>query len=467
MIAILLALACAKHPEPAMSPHAQPPQVGPAPAFTPIVPSESTLSNGATLWHVYRPGLPLISLELVLPGGSALDPSDAPGTAYLADAMVLEGAGDRDATAFSVEADRLAIDIDVATSGMASFVSLEAHTDRFDDGMNLFADVVLRPRFEQVDLDRIKDASLAAHKERMDDPRTISAMVMDSVYYGQGHPLAPSIAGTEASITEASIPGLKTSWSDRYAPTGATFVVVGDVSLTDATAAIETRFADWTGPGVTANVEAPKRPSTGPQLVFVDHPGTSQTSLRVTMPAPATDSAPSVGAQLGSIVLGGTFTSRLNQLLREDKGYTYGARARVASWKNHGTLTASTAVQLDVSGPALKDLIGELQRYQEGIDEAELLKARSAKQTRAIEAMGTRSDIASIYAALAASGRPAAALPDGLDKIQASTIADVQAGISASQLSQSVVLVVGDLDKIRPSIEAAVPGEWTVLPRPD
>jgi hypothetical protein len=81
--------------------------------------------------------------------------------------------------------------------------------------------------------------------------------------------------------------------------------------------------------------------------------------------------------------------------------------------------------------------------------------------------MGTRSDIASIYAALAASGRPAAALPDSLDKIQASTIADVQAGISASQLSQSVVLVVGDLDKIRPSIETAVPGEWTVLPRPD
>ena len=174
-----------------------------------------------------------------------------------------------------------------------------------------------------------------------------------------------------------------------------------------------------------------------------------------------------VGSALGSIVLGGTFTSRLNQLLREDKGYTYGARARVSSWSTHGTLTASTAVQRDVSAPALKDLLSELKRYQAGVDEAELTKARSAQKTRVIEAMGSRSDIAGVFAGLAANGRPGSVLAKNLNKSQAATIADVQAGIKASQLNQAVVLVVGDLKEIQASIEAAVPGEWTVHARPE
>ena len=162
------------------------------------------------------------------------------------------------------------------------------------------------------------------------------------------------------------------------------------------------------------------------------------------------------------MVLGGQFTSRVNMNLREDKGYTYGARARVTSWKTHGTLTASTAVQRDVSAPALKDLLSELKRYQDGVNEAELTKARSAQKTRVIEAMGSRSDIAGVFAGLAANGRPGSALPDNLAKSQAASIDDVKAGIEASQLNQAVVLVVGDLKEIQASIEAAVPGEWTV-----
>jgi len=467
VIAILLALACAKHPETHMNALTQPPEIAPSPAFSPVTPTESKLSNGATLWHVYRPGLPLISLELVLPGGGTTDPSGAPGTVAMADAMVLEGAGTRDATAFSAEADRLAVDISVETSGVASIIALDAHTDRFEAGLDLFADAVRRPIFSQDDLDRVRKESLADLKERMDDPRTISGLVMDATYYGEGHPLAPPIAGTQASISALKLEDLKASWASRYASGRATFVVVGDMDLPSVTTALEARFADWTGEGLAPILSAPSRPSTGPQLVFVNHPGTSQTSLRVTMPAPATNTQTSIGAQLGSIVLGGTFTSRLNQLLREEKGYTYGARAGVSAWSTHGTLTASTAVQQKVSAPALKELLGELERYQGGVDEAELTKARSAKQTRAIEAMGSRSDIAAIFAGLAAHGRPTTALVDSLSDAQAATVSDIQAGIRASLLSQAVVLVVGDLDKIQTDIEAAIPGEWTVLDRPE
>ena len=194
MIAILLALACAKHPEPPVNPNAQPPQIAPTPQFSPVTPQEFELSNGAKLWHVHRPGLPLVSMEMVLPGGGATDPAGAAGTTYLADAMILEGAGDRDATTFSAETDRLAVEIGVSTWGVATIVSLDAHADRFEDGLDLFADAVLRPRFKKEDLSRIKDSALADIKERMDDPRAISGLVMDALYYGEGHPLAPPVS---------------------------------------------------------------------------------------------------------------------------------------------------------------------------------------------------------------------------------------------------------------------------------
>ncbi len=467
MIPILLALACAKQPDAPMNFLTQPPAVAPTPDFTPVTPKVLTLSNGASLWYVHRPGLPLVSLNLVLPGGATRDPVSAIGTAYLSDAMILEGAGSRDASSFSAEMDRLAVEVAVSTWGVASVVSLDAHTGRFSEGLDLFADAVLRPSFQQEDLDRLKESALADIKESMDDPRQISAVVRDQVYYGDGHPLAPPIGGTTSGLNATTLDSLKASWAERYAPAKATFILVGDVAESDAIAALESRFGDWTGEGTQAPIRAPERPTTGPQLVFVDHPGTSQTSLRVVMPAPASGTDAAVPAQLGSIVLGGTFTSRLNQLLREEKGYTYGARARVSAWTTHGTLSASTSVQRDVSAPALKDLLGELTRYLEGIDEAELTKARSAKKTRAIEAMGSRSDIASVFAALAANNRPVSALNESLEQAQTAKVEDIHAAIQGSRLDQAVIVVVGDLEKIQTSIEEAVPGGWTTLPRPE
>ena len=464
---LALALACAKQPDVIMDPLTHPPEVEPAPAFIPVTPEARTLSNGATLWYVHRPGLPLVSIQLVIPGGSVSDPTDAPGTVHLSDGMVMEGAGSRDATAFSAEADRLALDLSVETWGVASVVTMDAHTDRFQDGLSLFADAVLRPHFDPSQLDRVRDAVIADLKERRDDPRSISLLVRDQVYYGADNPLAHPISGSITGIGSATIESLKASWQARFAPGQATFVVVGDVDPDTLIQALETRFGEWAGEGMTVSLTAPERPANGPELIFVDHPDTSQTSLRVMMPAPGLGDERLVAAQLGSIVLGGTFTSRLNQLLREEKTYTYGARAGVSAWRSHGSLAASTAVQVDKTAPALKDLLAEIERYAQGIDAAELVKAQSAKKTRIIEAMGSRSDIASVYAGLAASGRPISGLADALERSQAATITDVQAGIDASSLAQAVVVVVGDLSKFRETVEEAVPGQWTVLPRPE
>ena len=200
-----------------------------------------------------------------------------------------------------------------------------------------------------------------------------------------------------------------------------------------------------------------------PRMFFVHKPGTSQTSLQVMMPAPTAVDPLAEAAELGAIVLGGTFTSRLNRKLREEKGYTYGARARYSGKKNYGVLLARTNVQNEVAAPALVELRSLLTEYQAGINADELRKAQGAWQTRAVASMESRSSIAGNYAALAAGGLPAATLVDELESATGATVNDVNEAILRSTMDDAVIVVAGDLDVIRTAIDDAFPGEGTVV----
>jgi zinc protease len=447
-----------------MNPLTQPPDVTPTKAFTPPTPTVFTLSNGVPVWLIHRPDLPLVSLRMVLPGGSSTDPTDASGLSAFADALLLKGAGDRDAVAFAKAMEQHAIEIDSGTGVNASWVSLAAHSDSLSLAMDLFADAVRRPRFEASDIDRERDIRIGELAEAADDARTVSGWVFDQVYFGEGHPLAHPVLGTASSVSAHTQGQIRASWRDRFGANRAHFIAAGDVDQATLQTQLEKRFADWgSADGALVDIDVDGRKPDGPRLFFVDQPGTSQTSLRVGMPAPAFGAADFESALLGSVVLGGTFTSRLNRLLREEKGYTYGARAGVHATADFGMLVATTNVQLDVSAPALVDLLGEITRYAEGIDEAELSKAQSAQQTRTVEAMSSRGGVVAVLAGHALNGRPPDALAKSLERSRVATTQSVAAAIQGSSLDRGVVVVVGDLAQIREPIEKAVPGEWTVV----
>jgi len=459
-----LALACAHTPEAPVVDLSTPPSVAAAADFEPPAPTETQLSNGLKVWLLERPGLPLVSLRLVVPGGSAQDIDGQYGAASLADEALKNGAGERDATAFAAEVERLALSLGVRTSGSASIVSLDAHADRLDVGLGLMADMILRPQFNTEDVERIKTLQIGALTEAADDPRTLASWALDKQYFGDGHPFAHPTEGTIDTIKAMNVEDLRASYIKRYVPDHAVLVVSGDVTSAELIALLEAHLSSWESTGSTiATVPPPPAHTGGGRHFFVNKPGTSQTALRIIMPAPATTDDASEAAELGSIVLGGTFTSRLNRLLREEKGYTYGARASYGGKTNYGYLLARTNVQRDVSAPALVDLIGALKTYNGGINEVELGKALGAWQTNVVEAMGSRGAIASTYASYAAEGLPRTSLGDGLNKAQAATIADVNRAATASQVDEAVVVVVGDLEHIQAPIEDAIQADWTVL----
>jgi zinc protease len=463
---LLVAAAITLHPAQGkeMNPLTQPPEVPAAKAFTPPTPTAFTLSNGVKVWLIHRPDLPLISLRMVLPGGSAADPSDAPGLTSFSDAMLLKGAGDRDASEFATTMEQHAIEIDIGTGVNGSWVGLDAHSGSLDLALELFADAVLRPRFSDDDIQRERDIRIGQLTEAADDARTVSSWVFNRLYFGADHALGHPVQGDKAAVANFEAVRLKASWRERYGKDRAHFVVAGDVDESTLRAGLEQHFADWsTANGETAKIVVAERKRNGPTLVFVDKPGTSQTSLRVGMPAPAYGAPDSEAAELGGVVLGGTFTSRLNRLLREEKGYTYGARAGVTSTEDYGILVANTNVQQDVSAAALVDLLEELKKYRDGIDQAELKKAKSSRQTRTIETISSRGGVVSALSGHALNDRPTDEIAVSLARAQAATVETVGAAIQGSSLNQALIVVVGDLAKIKGAIEEAVPGQWTVV----
>ena len=461
---IWLALACAHTPQEPMINLTEPPAVAAAPDYVPPVPTEHTLSNGVKVWVVEKPGLPLVSLRLVIPGGSASDPTEAWGTASLSDELLSSGAGTRNATEFAGEVERLALSLGSSTQASFSTVYLDAHTDRLTDGLALMADMILRPTFSDEDVDRAKTLRLGELAEASDDARTLAGWVMDKKYFGEQHPFGHPTEGTLKAVEALTAENLTASWKARYVPDHATIVVSGAVETAALLAQLETTLSSWVKAGVEAKtVPAPPLHTGEDRFYMVNKEGTSQTALQIIMPAPTGLDAASESAELGSIILGGTFTSRLNRLLREEKGYTYGARATYVGKPGYGYLLARTNVQKDVSAPALKDLIAELERYQGGIDKVELGKAIGSWQTSAVSSMESRSAIAGNFASVAAQGLPSSTLRDELDRAQEASIQSVNDAITASQLDNAVYVVVGDLAEIQEAVEAAVPVKWTVV----
>jgi len=465
MIALLLACG-PKNTEPVMNadPLSIRPAVAEPAAYTPPQPQESTLSMGAGLWLEERSDLPLVSIRLIIEGGAATDPPAQPGLAWLTDSMLTHGAGARDAVAFAAFAEQQAIDLSVATLGTTSVVRLSTHTDRLDDALDLLADAILRPMLAAADLDRVRALQVGDITQSLDEPWTIAPWVASRLYFGESHPLAHPNIGTAEGLARVNEAALRASWSSRYVASRAHFVVVGAVSAETITAGLESRFAEWSAGEPAADLPPPEGVTDGPRFVFVDNPDAAQTALRVVMPGWTVDDADLAAGELATVAVGGTFTSRLNRLMREEKGYTYGARARVVSTENYGLVVASSSVQVDSSAEGLTDMLSVLKGAAEGFTPEEQGKAYGSLRTDLIESMGSRSATAGTLAGLVAMGLPASDLGDSITNAAAVDETGMQAAWAGrADLTGALVLVVGDLAKIKDDVEAAAPGDWTVV----
>jgi zinc protease len=341
-------------------------QPAPGPARPFRLPEVQTfkLTSGVEVYLVEQHTLPIVSLDLTFDGGAISDPPGKEGLASICMAMMGEGTASLDKLAYSEALADLASTVSAYAGADTSGVSLSTLSKHQDATFALFVDTLLHPGFRAADFDRLVKRRIEAIKQAKGSPDAISGRISGPVLYGAKHPYGR--IATEASLAAISLDDCRAYHARALHPGGAKLFVVGDITADQ----VRTRFA---APALAAwKGTVPKLPKLGKpasaaaRVVFVDVPGASQSQVGFVHFGPLRTAPDYLATSLVGAIFGGSFTSRLNMNLREDKGYSYGARGGFQYTRQYGAMVAGSSVRADATYQSLLELHAEMIALQSG-----------------------------------------------------------------------------------------------------
>lgn len=433
-----------------------PPPLGAAPSLTLPPIQQRTLSNGLPVWVIESRETPLVQLGLVVHAGSGDDPADGFGVASLTAAMLDEGAGSRSALEIADAIEFLGADLGTSSSFDASAVRLNVPAARLQEAIPIMADVALRPMFPAEELERLRQEWLTALLQVRDDAAAVAPLAFAKAVFGPSHRYGTGPTGTETTLNAFTPEYLRLFHQARYQPSNATLIVVGDVELSSLIPMLETHFGSWRTLNPMARGAVPTAaPLTSGSITIVDMPNAEQSQIRiggVGVPRATPDYFP---LQVLNTILGGSFTSRLNQNLREEHGYSYGASSRFEMRRSSGPFVAGAGVQTDKTAESLREFFVELRRIRDPIDADELAKAKNYIALGFPSEFETIRELSGRLEELAVHELPLDYFSTYIARVQAVTAADVhEAALRYIQPDLFAVVVVGDRETIEPGIRA-------------
>jgi zinc protease len=322
-----------------------------------------TLKNGITVWHVVQDQAPLISLRLILGHGAATDPAGKAGTVSMMLDLLDEGAGERDALAISDAFALMATHYTASASTDSVYFSLDMLAEHLVPSLALLSEILLTPTFPEQEFARIKAQRESSAIQREADPSTTGFVVARRVMYQDGYG-ASSPSGTRDTLASITLTDVRIAYASLISPKTATIVVVGSVDKDTLLSALEGSLGTWMQASVEKSaplVEAAVNPGSAPRGIhFVDFPGASQSMVIVSRRAPGNQAEDYFSATVFNREFAGGFTGRINMNLREDKGYTYGARGRFMRSNRAGTYTIYAKVKGETTRASIDEILGEL-----------------------------------------------------------------------------------------------------------
>ncbi len=378
-LALATAVAVAATPAWAQADRSHPPKPGPARPLTLPALERLSLSNGLPVVLVGMPEVPVVEVVLVVRAGATGDPAGREGLAHMTAEMLDEGAGGRDALALADAVDFLGATLETGADWDASTVRLRVPVARLGEALPLMADVALRPDFPEGELVRLRKEALTDLLQARDVPGRIASRALAQAVFGKAHRYGRPEAGDAASLSGFSVADLRTFHGERYTPADATLVVVGDVTAASVRPLLEKAFGAWARPSAAPSAPAVPAPSPlkGRTVWLVDKPGAVQSSIRLGRVGTSWADPQYAATEVMNTLLGGSFTSRLNDNLREQHGYTYGARSASVRHRTAGLFLASADVQTDKTAPAVTEFVKELTRIRTPATPEEAERAHS------------------------------------------------------------------------------------------
>ncbi len=434
----------------------KPPVLGPLPPLAlPAIQSQK-LANGLELDVVEMHEVPVVDVTLLLHAGAMRDPADTPGIATFTANMLDEGAGSRDALAIADEEAYLGAELSTAAGAENATVNLHCTKPKLGPALDLMSDVVLRPAFADSEITRQRELRKNALLQLRDQPTQIAPIAFNAIVFGNGHPYGRPAGGNEASTERLDRTRVKAFYDAYYRPDNARLLIVGDITPAEAKGLAEARFGSWKAGSATPPPVA-TAPAAGPRTFYlVDKPGAAQSVIRMGNVGVARSTPDYFPLRVLNTMLGGSFTSRLNQNLRETHGYTYGARSAFDMRRLPGPFVATASVVTAKTDSSLIEFFKELRRIRtEPVPETELQKTKSNMTLGLPGDFETTADAAVQYLDLIANDLPLDSYSGYIDKIEAVTAADVQR-VAEKYIDPDhfVVVVVGDRKVIEPGIKA-------------
>jgi zinc protease len=430
------------------------PALGPEAAFLFPEIRRKTLASGLRIWTIEHHAVPIVSAMVLLPVGSAADPPDAHGAAAMTADLLDEGAGDLDALALHEALGRTGAQFDTEIGADATALSLTVLEQFAARGMSLLADMLIRPRLDPRDFDRVRELRLNRLIQMRDMPPALAERAFARLLYGD-HPYGHISIGSESSLGAMRVEDVAAFHAARYSPAIATVVVAGSAPHDRLSALAEEAFGGWAAGGLAhpqPAVAALPPPPDG-RLAVLHRPGAAQSELRIGHVSESR-STPDYHALVAlNMVLGGQFVSRINTKLREEKGYTYGARTSFDFRRGRGPFVLHASVQSDATTDAVHEVFSEFSaiRGERPVTRAELELGRAAVTRGYPRNFETAEQVSRSAAQLALYDLPDDYYTTFVPRVLALDESDLtRAAAAYIDPSRLLTVIVGDRDAIGP-----------------
>ncbi len=429
------------------------------------------LSNGIELIFARRTAVPVVRVAVSFDAGNAADPKDKLGTQSLMLALLDEGTDRYNSVQIAEEQERLGATIGTGATMDRTTVSLTALKPNLAPSIDLLADIVRHPSFAPAEVERLRGQQLARIAQEMTQPEGLALRTLPPLLYGKDHPYGIPFTGTGdpavvRRVTRADIAAFHDAW---FRPSKAKIFAVGDTSLAELVPLLERSFGDWrdTGAAPVKNFDAPI-PASSERIVLVNRPNSPQSMIIAGHVLDVTGKDDLVPLIAANDTLGGSFLSRLNADLREQKHWSYGVRGTINRVQQRAPYFIFAPVQADQTGPSIAALRDDVRAFlaDKGVTAEELARTVNGSIRELPGSFETGAGVLRAMQQNEVYGRP-----DNYYETLASRYRGLSAqGLDAAArrtifLDKMVWVVVGDAAKVRPQLEKlGLPIEEMAMP---
>jgi zinc protease len=435
----------------------QPPPPGPLRPYVFPAVEQFQLANGLKVILVEKHTLPVVEGRLILDAGAQREPAAKNGLASLTGRLLSEGTGTMTGADIARAMDALGAQYSSGAGYSTSFADVVSLKNVFPQAMSLAAKTIIAPSFPASEFGRVKNQALAAYQQAHARTSGLAADAFNRAAFDSTAPFSRPTSGNLTTIGALTRDDVVAWHKSMFAPSAATFLIVGDITAADARAVAEQAFGGWAATRAPLPpVANPTRASTGTRVILVDRPGSVQSTIVVGQPGFQATDPNYISMVALNHVLGGGFSSRMNMNLREKHGYTYGAFSGLDLRPGAGAFRVNSEVRTNATDSALVEALGEYKRIAtEAVPAPELQGMVNNLVSGFPNSVQSVQGLSASLQSLIIWGLPLDFYKTYRERLSAVTPADLQQ-VAASKLTPNnvIVVVAGDLSKIEAPIRA-------------